>query len=202
MVKRYRPDHDARLGGGCFHCGSAFPDTVDHVPPKIFLDKPYPDDLITVPSCRGCNSDSSDDEQYVASLIEVVVCGTTDPRVLERHKISKTLEHRPRLREKLARAATVDNSAYTVRPELERVNLVLEKIARGLWRFDTEQDTADLEATRTAMLRRYQQRLETCSFHPHVRVYRPGVKSGAAASFAPCVAVKSPVMDRDGKMYR
>ncbi len=147
MVKRYRPDHDARLGGACFHCGSAFPDTVDHVPPKIFLDKPYPDDLITVPSCRGCNSDSSDDEQYVASLIEVVVCGTTDPRALERHKISKTLEHRPLLREKLARAATVDNSAYTVRPELERVNLVLEKIARGLWRFDTAQDTADLEAT-------------------------------------------------------
>ena len=147
MVQRYPLFHDERLGGTCFHCGGSSPDTVDHVPPRVFLDKPYPDDLITVRSCSDCNSGSSDAERYVASLIEVVVCGTTDPRALERRKISKTLERRPRLREELARAATFDNGVYIVRPEFERVNLVLEKIARGLWRFDSAQDAADLKAT-------------------------------------------------------
>ena len=146
MVQRYDLSHDKRLGGTCFHCGSANVETVDHVPPKIFLDKPYPDDLITVRSCRGCNSASSDDEQYLASLIEAVVCGTTDPRQLKRHKISRTLERRPSIRKRLDQAVIAENVVYTVRPEPDRVNRVLEKIARGLWRFDTEQDTADLEA--------------------------------------------------------
>ena len=145
-MQRYKLFHDERLGGTCFRCGRPDPETLDHVPPKVFLDRPYPDDLITVPSCRGCNADPSDDERYVASLIEVVVCGTTNPQALERDKISKTLERRPRLREDLARAATVVDGVYTVRPELDRVNLVLEKIARGLWCFETAQDTADYKA--------------------------------------------------------
>ena len=145
-MQRYKLFHDERLGRTCFHCGRD-PETVDHVPPKVFLDKPYPEDLITVPSCGRCNSVSSDDEQYVASLIEVVVCGTTDPRQLKRRKIAKTLEHAPALRERLRQASTVKNGGHFVRPEQERVDLVLEKIARGLWRFETAEDTADLNAT-------------------------------------------------------
>lgn len=136
-MQRYKLFHDERLGGTCFHCGRADPETVDHVPPKMFLDEPYPDDLITVPSCRRCNSEPSDDEQYVASLIEVVVCGTTDPRQLKRRKITKTLEHAPALRERLRQASTARNGEHSVQPEKERVDLVLEKIARGLWRFET-----------------------------------------------------------------
>lgn len=145
-MQRYELFHDERLGGTCFHCGRANPETDDHVPPKVFLDKPYPNDLITVPSCSPCNSASSDDEQYVASLIEVVVCGTTDPRQLKRRKIAKTLEHAPALRERLRQASTVKNGDHIVHPEQERVDLVLEKIARGLWRFETAQDTEDFKA--------------------------------------------------------
>ncbi len=146
-MQRFELFHDERLGGTCFNCGSGDPETDDHVPPKVFLDEPYPDDLITVPSCRSCNSESSDDEQYVASLIEVVLCGTTDPRQLQRRKISKTLEHAPALRERLRQASTTRNGDHFVQPEQERVNRVLEKIARGLWCFETAQDTADFKAT-------------------------------------------------------
>lgn len=142
-MQRYKLFHDERLGGTCFHCGRANPETDDHVPPKVFLDKPYPDNLITVPSCGPCNSKSSDDEQYVASLIEVVVCGTTDPRQLERRKISETLEHAPALRERLRQASTTRNGGHLVQPEQERVDLVMEKTARDLWCFEATQDTAD-----------------------------------------------------------
>ena len=146
MVKKYPPYHDTRLGRTCFHCGRSSPEIDDHVPPKAFLDKPYPDNLITVPSCAPCNSATSDDEQYVASLIEVVVCGTTDPGQLRRDNISRTLKHSPLLRKRLDQAATIDNGTYTVYPEQERVDRVMEKIACGLWRFETMQDTADLKA--------------------------------------------------------
>ena len=145
MVQRYDLFHDERFGRTCFHCGS-FPDTVDHVPPKVFLDEPYPDNIITVPRSGGCNSASSLDEQYVASLIEVVVRGTTDPSRLQRRKIFKTLEHTPALRERLDQAAAMNNDTCTVVPELERVHHLLEKIARQRWRFETSQDTADFSA--------------------------------------------------------
>lgn len=146
MVERFPLFHDDRLGRACFCCGTAHTETVDHVPPKVFLDEPYPDDLITVPSCGRCNSAASDDEQYVASLIEVVVSGSTDPNRLSRRKISKTLEHAPALRERLRQASTAKKGEHFVQPEQERVDRVLEKIARGLWCFETAQDTADFMA--------------------------------------------------------
>ena len=145
-MQRYPLYDDERLGHTCFNCGSA-PETRDHVPPRVFLDEPYPDNIMRVPSCTKCNLDSSGDEQYVASLIEVAVCGTTDPSRLQRRKISKTLEHAAPLRARLDQAVTVDNGIYTVLPQLERVNRVLEKIARGLWCFDNSQDTADFKTS-------------------------------------------------------
>ena len=144
-MQRYELFHDERLGGTCFNCGS-IPETGVHAPPKVFLDKPYPDNIIQVPSCTNCNSSTSLDEQYVASLIEVAICSTTDPHQLQRNKISKTLEHAPALKQRLDQAATVIDGVYTLHPELERVNPVLEKIARGLWCFDNSQDTTDMNA--------------------------------------------------------
>ena len=145
-MQRFPLSHDERLGGTCFNCGST-PETGDHVPPKIFLDKPYPANIMQVPSCTECNSAPSLDEQYVASLIEVVLCGTTDPSRLHRDKIAKTLEHAPALKERLDQAATVHNGGYAVRPELERVDRVLEKIARGLWHFDNVDAPVDMNAS-------------------------------------------------------
>lgn len=145
MVQRFKLFHDERLGGTCFNCG-ALSETKDHCPPKVFLDRPYANDIIQVPSCTNCNSTASLDEQYLACLIEVTICGTTDPRKLLRHKISKTLEHAPALKQRLDEAAIVIDGIYTLQPEFERVNRIIGKIAKGLWSFENSQDAADMTA--------------------------------------------------------
>lgn len=38
--------------------------TDDHIPPKNLFRKPYPNNLITVPSCKPCNGGSSMDDEY------------------------------------------------------------------------------------------------------------------------------------------
>ena len=41
--------------GVCAYWGETKPLTVDHVPPKLMLEEPYPDNLVTVPACLDCN---------------------------------------------------------------------------------------------------------------------------------------------------
>ena len=52
---------DERLRGFCAYCGGPA-ETRDHVPPRVFLDKPYPSNLPVVSACRECNEDISMDE--------------------------------------------------------------------------------------------------------------------------------------------
>jgi hypothetical protein len=77
-VRQYETFVDERLLGFCAFCGGR-PGTRDHVPPKVFLDKPYPANLPVVASCARCNSGASVDEEFVAALLEVVICGTPTP---------------------------------------------------------------------------------------------------------------------------
>ena len=53
----------------CVYCG-AKADTREHVPSKVFLDKPYPDNLGIVPACFKCNNSFSKDELFLSILIE------------------------------------------------------------------------------------------------------------------------------------
>ena len=77
MLQRpeYGEGHPERL---CCYCG-AWADTVDHVPSKVFMDKPYPENLPVVPCCKKCNREFSLDEEYVTVLLECVRWQTFDP---------------------------------------------------------------------------------------------------------------------------
>lgn len=46
-MKRLETFGDERTLAWCAYCGRA-PDTRDHIPPKIFLDRPFPPELHTV----------------------------------------------------------------------------------------------------------------------------------------------------------
>ena len=48
----------------CTYCGRPTPETVDHIPPACLFPSPRPSDLITVPSCSGCNEGASKDDEY------------------------------------------------------------------------------------------------------------------------------------------
>ena len=53
----------------CVYCGSEKDPTIDHVPPKLFLTRPYPDNLITVPACAKCNQSFQKDDEYARTLL-------------------------------------------------------------------------------------------------------------------------------------
>lgn len=95
-MQQIRPFVDDRLAGFCVFCYGR-PDTRDHVPPRIFLDEPYLENLPVVPSCRACNEGASLDEEYVACLLEVAACGSANPTDVRRRKIARTLETKPAL---------------------------------------------------------------------------------------------------------
>jgi hypothetical protein len=54
--------------GPCVHCGTVAELTDDHIPPKaLFANRPS--DLITVPSCGGCNGGASKDDEYFRLVV-------------------------------------------------------------------------------------------------------------------------------------
>lgn len=117
----------------CVYCGAPAT-TRDHVPPKCLLEKPYPTDLPTVPSCKKCNSSFSLDEQYF--LILLAATTEANPAILRKVAkggvIERTLERSPRLDERLLASLNTDNDGrIIVLPEFQRVNRILQKIGLG-----------------------------------------------------------------------
>ena len=85
-MEQIKPFSDSRLEGYCAYCGD-ITNTRDHVPSKILLDEPYPENLPVVPACSKCNQGFSLDEEYLACLIECIIVGSTKPRDVKRDKM-------------------------------------------------------------------------------------------------------------------
>lgn len=121
---------DKRQTGFCCYCGRGT-ETRDHVPSKVFLDEPYPTNLPVAFACQSCNESFSLDEEYLACLIECVVCGIVDHKAVERKKISSILQRKPALVSRLKQAQKESDKGLLFSAELLRVKNVLLKLARG-----------------------------------------------------------------------
>lgn len=141
MIQR-RQFSDTRLDDFCAYCGG-IPSTRDHVPPRVFLDEPFPENLMGVPSCRKCNQGASKDEEYAACFIECLRIGTTEIASIEREKIKRILERKPNLKAMIQRdlEAQVDSNEYQVWSR--RMWKVLIKIAQGHARFENSEHELD-----------------------------------------------------------
>lgn len=53
----------------CAYCGRDKELTVDHIPPKLLLEAPFPDNLITVPACVECNKTFQRDDEYTRDMV-------------------------------------------------------------------------------------------------------------------------------------
>jgi hypothetical protein len=120
---------DSRNKGFCVHCGGPY-ETEDHVPSKVLLDEPYPENLMVCSSCLRCNNALSDDEVYLACLLECVLAGEVDPARFRRSKITGVLEHNTLLMERLRRARSEASDGPVWSIENERVKSVVLKLAR------------------------------------------------------------------------
>jgi len=121
---------DSRQTGFCCYCGKNT-ETRDHVPSKVFLDEPYPENLPVVFACQSCNEGFSLDEEYLACLIECVVCGTVDYMGVERKKIASIFQRKPALVSRFAQARKEVGDGLAFSAELPRIKNVLLKLARG-----------------------------------------------------------------------
>lgn len=122
---------DERLNGRCVYCGGE-PETSDHVPSKVLLDEPFPSNLQVVDACNNCNNSFSDDEAYIACLIECVKSGTTTPENIERQKISRILSEQPSLESRISNSKIVDDEGNLFwNVETDRMKKVVLKLARG-----------------------------------------------------------------------
>lgn len=122
---------DERIRGFCAYCGK-LGETSDHVPPRIFLDKPYPSNLPVVSACRKCNIDVSMDEEYIACLLDCVISGSIEPTDIEREKIANILVRKPKLASRLKESSQVllDNRTWFA-IESDRIRKVVLKLAKG-----------------------------------------------------------------------
>jgi hypothetical protein len=120
---------DNRNKGFCVHCGGPS-ETVDHVPPRVFLDEPYPDNLMAAPACHACNNGFSLDEEYLACLLDCIIAGDAEPDKLSRTKIARILREKSLLLARLLRARTdrTDGPVWTT--ENDRLRQVVLKLAR------------------------------------------------------------------------
>ena len=53
----------------CAYCGHVKKLTADHVPPKLFLERPLPPNLLTVLSCVDCNRSFMLDDEYTRVIL-------------------------------------------------------------------------------------------------------------------------------------
>lgn len=139
MVRQQAPAADQRLESWCYSCGcfiSIDDRTVEHVPARVFLDRPFPENLATVYACRACNNGTSADELYTACLLEVMLAGTIDCAVLERRRIAQALERHPELTTSLQEALAGTSSAWQAKRTAQSLMTVATKIARGHLMFD------------------------------------------------------------------
>lgn len=135
MIQRpeYSEGHLERI---CCYCGD-WADTVDHVPSKVFLDKPYPNNLPVVPCCKKCNEQFSFDEEYIAVLFECVRSQTFNQKEFKREKVRKIVEHNPAILKTVCESVhPLLDGHFIINPDNVRLKKVLTKLIAGHLRFE------------------------------------------------------------------
>lgn len=127
----------------CAYCSEKKELTDDHVPPKLWLEEPYPDNLVTVPACWDCNKKFQKDDEYTRTVIALDFRAARNSAAQSRlPKIFRSLQ-RPQargfseyLRSQLKKSDLVDSLGRPlgIRAEVDRsrIEATGERIAKGL----------------------------------------------------------------------
>lgn len=116
----------------CIYCQSQKGTTRDHVPPKELLRKPYPRNLLTVPSCAECNETYSIDEEYFRLTIVGLLCHRSEAESLFDGPLSRSMNRRPSLEDLMFGSLLPHADGVVLDVDYARIYRVGDKIARGL----------------------------------------------------------------------
>lgn len=124
------PHNDVRYDNICCYCQKPFDNnkTRDHIPSKVLLDKPYPENLPRVFCCYDCNQSFSTDEEYFACIIEYLVAGTKTFEKIQRKKIKDLLLKKEHLRNRIELNITEKGDQLT----FDFTNTVLKNVLKKI----------------------------------------------------------------------
>jgi len=137
-MEQLRTYADDRLINGCVYCGGP-EETRDHVPSRVFLDPPLPENLPVVAACSSCNNSFSRDEEYLACLIESAIAGSTEPDRIRHPGVASIFRRTPALRARIEAAKSIKDGLIQFNVEPDRIKNVLLKLARGHAAFELSQ---------------------------------------------------------------
>lgn len=121
----------------CIFC-SKRADTREHIIPRCFLNKPYPNNLPTLPSCRKCNNSFSLDEEYVMYLIDYLKSIEVNDGEFTRPKAEKAFEYNGKLEDRMIKSLEELDDGICFNVETDRVERIAKKISMCLlvYKFD------------------------------------------------------------------
>ena len=119
------------LERNCIFCSNPA-DTREHIIPRCFLNKPYPNNLPTLLSCRKCNSSFSLDEEYVMYLIDYLKSIEVNDGEFTRQKAEKAFEHNGKLEDRMIESLEVLDNGVCFNVENDRVERIAKKISMCL----------------------------------------------------------------------
>lgn len=116
----------------CIYCGN--PETSrEHVPTRCLLEKPFPPNLITVPSCSSCNQAFSLDEEYFLTVLsQIGTASSLTNKIREGGSVDRMLSRKPRFDGRITRSLKSSDNRVYLEPEFDRMYRVIQKIAAGL----------------------------------------------------------------------
>ena len=129
---------DDRLINGCIYCGGPS-ETRDHVPSRVLLNQPYPENLPVVGACSECNQGFSKDELYLVCLIEATIAGSADPDQIRRPLVAGAMRRSPALHARIETARKCIDGRIEFAVEADRIRNVVLKLARGHAAFELSQ---------------------------------------------------------------
>lgn len=139
QLKNYADD---RLLNGCVYCRGRV-ETREHVPSRIFIDEPYPENIPVIGACRACNNGFSLDEEYIACIVESIISNSTEPLEIRRPKIAVILKNSPSLRSRIESSKIFNGEKIIFQIEEDRFKRILLKLARGHLAYELAQECRD-----------------------------------------------------------
>jgi hypothetical protein len=132
-----------RRRGVCAYCGHEKKLTRDHVPPKLWLEVPYPQNLITVPACEDCNRQFKHDDEYVRTVVALDLRAQSNytavsklPEVFRSLMKPEAEAFRERIIAKVNASRLVDPMGnplgFPMEVDVKRIDAVGERLVRGL----------------------------------------------------------------------
>lgn len=128
---RHLLEKNKRFKSVCIYCRSNQAKSKEHLPSRVFLDTPYPNEYSIVPACENCNIGFSADEVYVSCFVDRLRNALSDNKIPLREKTISAVRHDKGLARIICEQIRRENNKIFVNYQPEPFSKILIKLAKG-----------------------------------------------------------------------